>query len=96
LNIPGTSSVSKNTLDLKNPFFRYNGQTPAIQPGTQTTSPSDAYWNSLMTGSWMFFTKRGMGSGHFFFWGKIYTKGAILGDRDTWILGQVKGWGKTA
>ncbi|XP_052775248.1 histone-arginine methyltransferase CARMER-like isoform X2 [Mya arenaria] len=50
LNIPGTSTVSKNTLDLKNPFFRYSGQTPAIQPGTQTQSPSDAYWNTLMTG----------------------------------------------
>jgi hypothetical protein len=50
LNIPGTTSVSKNSLDLKNPFFRYTGQTPAAQPGTQTQSPSDAYWNTLMTG----------------------------------------------
>ncbi|XP_060582592.1 histone-arginine methyltransferase CARMER-like isoform X2 [Ruditapes philippinarum] len=50
LNIPGTTSISKNSLDLKNPFFRYTGQTPAAQPGTQTQSPSDAYWNTLMTG----------------------------------------------
>lgn len=50
LNIPGTSSVSKNSLDLKNPFFRYTGQTPAAQPGTQTQSPSDSYWNTFMTG----------------------------------------------
>ena len=50
LNIPGTNSVSRNSLDLKNPFFRYTGQAPVTQPGTQTQSPSDAYWNSLMTG----------------------------------------------
>ncbi|XP_052246669.1 histone-arginine methyltransferase CARMER-like isoform X2 [Dreissena polymorpha] len=56
LNIPGTSSVSQNSLDLKNPFFRYTGQAPATQPGTQTQSPSDTYWNSLMTGQTNMYT----------------------------------------
>ncbi|VDI55450.1 histone-arginine methyltransferase CARMER-like isoform X1 [Mytilus galloprovincialis] len=48
LNIPGTSSKSQNTLDLKNPFFRYTGQQPSPPPGTNNTSPTDNYWNSTM------------------------------------------------
>ena len=44
LTIPGTNTKSTNTLDLKNPFFRYTGQQPAAPPGTNSTSPSDAYW----------------------------------------------------
>lgn len=51
LNIPGTTSKSTNTLDLKNPFFRYTGQTPQPPPGTNTTSPTDAYWNNMATGA---------------------------------------------
>ncbi|XP_033738119.1 histone-arginine methyltransferase CARMER-like isoform X1 [Pecten maximus] len=54
VNIPGTGSKSTNTLDLKNPFFRYTGQTPQPPPGQHTTSPSDNYWNSLATGSTMY------------------------------------------
>ena len=50
LNIPGTNNISTNSLDLKNPFFRYTGQQPQQMPGTSTQSPSDAYWNSLVTG----------------------------------------------
>ena len=50
LNIPGTNSVSTNSLDLKNPFFRYTGQAPQAMPGTSTQSPTDAYWSSLVTG----------------------------------------------
>lgn len=51
LNIPGTTSKSTNTLDLKNPFFRYTGQTPQPPPGTNNTSPTDTYWNNLATGT---------------------------------------------
>lgn len=36
---------STNTLDLKNPFFRYNGGPVSPPPGTLTGSPSDAYWS---------------------------------------------------
>jgi len=45
LTVPGTNNRSSNTLDLKNPFFRYTGQTPQPPPGTNQTSPSEAYWN---------------------------------------------------
>ena len=44
LNVPGTNNKVTNNLDLKNPFFRYTGQQPAAPPGTNDTSPSDAYW----------------------------------------------------
>ena len=50
LNIPGTNSMSTNSLDLKNPFFRYTGQQPQQMPGTSSQSPTDAYWSSLVTG----------------------------------------------
>lgn len=38
---------SINTLDLKNPYFRYTGQPVAPPPGTSGASPSEAYWNQL-------------------------------------------------
>ncbi|KAK3090314.1 hypothetical protein FSP39_010867 [Pinctada imbricata] len=51
LNIPGTNTKSTNSLDLKNPFFRYTGQTVSISnTGNNTVSPTDAYWNSIATG----------------------------------------------
>lgn len=51
LNIPGTNTKSTNSLDLKNPFFRYTGQTVSIgNSGNSTVSPTDAYWNSMATG----------------------------------------------
>ena len=48
LNIPGTTNKSVNCLDLKNPFFRYTGAAPAAPPGTNQTSATDTYWNSLL------------------------------------------------
>ena len=45
--IMGTSTQSVNTLDLKNPYFRYTGVTPAPPPGGDDVSPSEAYWNQV-------------------------------------------------
>ena len=45
LYIPGTGAKSTNTLDLKNPFFRYTGQPVSAPPGSLSQSPSDAYWS---------------------------------------------------
>lgn len=45
LTVPGTANRSSSVLDLKNPFFRYTGQAPQPPPGTNTQSPSEAYWN---------------------------------------------------
>lgn len=47
LSVEGTGSREHNTLDLKNPFFRYTGQTPSAPPGCNETSPSEAYWQTL-------------------------------------------------
>ncbi|CAG0894019.1 unnamed protein product [Darwinula stevensoni] len=46
LNVEGTGTQSSNTLDLKNPYFRYTGQ-PQTPPGHNTTSPSESYWQQL-------------------------------------------------
>lgn len=45
LAIEGTSISSYNTLDLKNPYFRYTGQV-APPPGSANQSPSEMYWNN--------------------------------------------------
>ncbi|KAL5021638.1 hypothetical protein ScPMuIL_000793 [Solemya velum] len=50
LNIPGTNSKSTNTLDLKNPFFRYTGQQPQPPPGCNSQSPTECYWDAIATG----------------------------------------------
>ena len=48
VEVVGTGNKSVNKLDLKNPFFRYNGQPPAAPPGTHNQSPSEAYWNTTV------------------------------------------------
>jgi len=42
--IEGTTTISTNTLDLKNPYFRYTGVAPAPPPGNTHSSPSEDYW----------------------------------------------------
>jgi type I protein arginine methyltransferase len=46
LTLEGTSISSYNTLDLKNPFFRYTG-VAQVPPGNNTTSPSEQYWKHM-------------------------------------------------
>uniref|UniRef100_A0A182PK48 Histone-arginine methyltransferase CARMER n=1 Tax=Anopheles epiroticus TaxID=199890 RepID=A0A182PK48_9DIPT len=47
LKLEGTMITSSNTLDLKNPYFRYTGAPVAAPPGSNTTSPSEAFWSQL-------------------------------------------------
>ncbi|XP_063703470.1 histone-arginine methyltransferase CARMER-like isoform X2 [Culicoides brevitarsis] len=47
LKLEGTNIESSNTLDLKNPYFRYTGAAVPVPPGSNTTSPSENYWNQL-------------------------------------------------
>ena len=43
----GSNIISRNTLDLKNPYFRYSGGQSSPPPGSNTTSPTDTYWSSI-------------------------------------------------
>merc|ERR1712088_187837 len=36
-----------NSLDLKNPYFRYTGVQPPPPPGENNQSPSEAYWTQV-------------------------------------------------
>lgn len=45
--IMGTRTKSTNSLDLKNPYFRYTGVQPPPPPGENCQSPSEAYWNTV-------------------------------------------------
>ncbi|CAB4055803.1 CARM1 [Lepeophtheirus salmonis] len=45
--IMGTDTSSKNSLDLKNPYFRYTGVQPQPPPGENTASPSETYWSEV-------------------------------------------------
>jgi len=45
--IMGTTTKSTNSLDLKNPYFRYTGVQPPAPPGENQQSPSEAYWTQV-------------------------------------------------
>lgn len=45
--IMGQTTKSTNSLDLKNPYFRYTGVTPPPPPGENNQSPSEAYWGQV-------------------------------------------------
>lgn len=47
ISIDGSNARSFNTLDLKNPFFRYSGQPAQPPPGCNESSPSENYWQTL-------------------------------------------------
>lgn len=45
LSLDGTKVRSTNTLDLKNPYFRYTGTQTPIPAGCNSISPTELYWN---------------------------------------------------
>lgn len=47
VRVEGTSTVSTNSLDLKNPYFRYTGIAPQPPPGNNSVSPSETYWGTV-------------------------------------------------
>ena len=50
VTVPGMSTKSFNTLDLKNPFFRYSAGQPAPPPGVQGNSeqsPTELYYDQV-------------------------------------------------
>jgi histone-arginine methyltransferase CARM1 len=49
LQIDGTTISVENTLDLKNPYFRYPNQPLQVPPGQYHESPTEQYWNGLPT-----------------------------------------------
>ncbi|KAI0984340.1 hypothetical protein GJ496_003977 [Pomphorhynchus laevis] len=51
LRISRTDMVSRNSLDLKNPFFRYTGQVvPPPPPGTQRECPTESFFSNSYSG----------------------------------------------
>ena len=50
VSVDGTNIKSTNSLDLKNPYFRYTGSQTVVPAGTNTVSPTELYWNSSVAG----------------------------------------------
>ncbi len=77
LTVDGSSQVFTNTLDLKNPYFRYNGQA-VVPPGNYHESPTEYYLQTIanMTAQTHISDQQGKNSDLFF-----YLKKLILLDR---------------
>uniref|UniRef100_A0A914WSX9 type I protein arginine methyltransferase n=1 Tax=Plectus sambesii TaxID=2011161 RepID=A0A914WSX9_9BILA len=46
IEVTADGITSRNSLDLKNPYFRYTGQAVQPPPGNIHESPTDAYWQT--------------------------------------------------
>ena len=47
ITVDGSNIISRNVLDLKNPYFRYTGAQTSPPTGSNTTSPTETYWSSI-------------------------------------------------
>ena len=47
ITLDGSNVISRNVLDLKNPYFRYTGAQTNPPTGSSTTSPTETYWSSI-------------------------------------------------
>ncbi|XP_050308720.1 histone-arginine methyltransferase CARMER [Anthonomus grandis grandis] len=47
IELTAGGQTSRNTLDLKNPYFRYTGAPVQPPPGVSNASPSESYWSQL-------------------------------------------------
>lgn len=80
LMVDGTGIKSKNTLDLKNPYFRYTGTQTPIPAGTNTVSPTELYWN-MATSSTSAVNENGTLDGSC---GNMMTNGLVVNDPATY------------
>ena len=76
MTVDGTGIKSKNTLDLKNPYFRYTGTQTPTPAGTNTVSPTELYWN-MATSSTSAVNENGNLDGSC---GNMMTNGLVVND----------------
>lgn len=50
IGLDGTTIRTRNTVDLKNPYFRYTGSTPQPPAGCNNESPTQVYWSLASNG----------------------------------------------